>query len=53
MLAVAAHTVRPGGTCATYSAAGSVRRALDAAGFEVERRPGYGRKRHMTAGRLP
>jgi tRNA U34 5-methylaminomethyl-2-thiouridine-forming methyltransferase MnmC len=48
---VAAHTA-PGGTCATYSAAGAVRRALDAAGFEVERRPGFGRKRHMTAGRL-
>jgi tRNA U34 5-methylaminomethyl-2-thiouridine-forming methyltransferase MnmC len=51
MRAVAAHTA-PGGTFATYSAAGSVRRALEAAGFEVERRSGYGRKRHMTAGRL-
>jgi len=48
--AVAAHT-KPGGTCATYSAAGAVRRALDAAGFEVERVPGYGRKRHMSVGR--
>jgi tRNA U34 5-methylaminomethyl-2-thiouridine-forming methyltransferase MnmC len=47
----AAH--RPGGTAATYSAAGAVRRALAAAGFAVERRPGYGRKRHMTAARLP
>jgi len=51
MQAVAARTA-PGGTCATYSAAGAVRRALDAAGFAVERRPGFGRKRHMTAGRL-
>jgi tRNA U34 5-methylaminomethyl-2-thiouridine-forming methyltransferase MnmC len=49
--AVAARTA-PGGTCATYSAAGAVRRALDAAGFAVERRPGFGRKRHMTVGRL-
>jgi len=49
--AVADHTAL-GGTCATYSAAGAVRRALDAAGFAVERRPGFGRKRHMTAGRL-
>ncbi|MCU4651626.1 tRNA (5-methylaminomethyl-2-thiouridine)(34)-methyltransferase MnmD [Roseibacterium sp. SDUM158016] len=48
---VARHTV-PEGTCATYSAAGSVRRALAEAGFIVERVPGYGRKRHMTAGRL-
>jgi tRNA U34 5-methylaminomethyl-2-thiouridine-forming methyltransferase MnmC len=49
---VARHTV-PGGTAATYSAAGEVRRSLSAAGFAVERRPGYGRKRHMTAARLP
>ena len=48
---VARHT-SPSGTAATYTAAGSVRRALVAAGFEVERRPGYGRKRHMTAARL-
>ena len=43
---------RPGGSAATYSAAGEVRRALAAAGFTVERRPGFGRKRHMTAARL-
>lgn len=49
---VARHTV-PGGTAATYSAAGAVRRALADAGFEVERRSGFGRKRHMTAARLP
>ena len=48
---VARHTA-PGGSCATYSAAGHVRRALAAAGFTVSRRPGFGRKRHMTAGRL-
>lgn len=52
MLSVAAHT-RTGGTFATYSAAGSVRRALAAAGFEVTRAPGFGRKRHMSRGRLP
>jgi tRNA U34 5-methylaminomethyl-2-thiouridine-forming methyltransferase MnmC len=50
MRAVAAHTA-PGGTCATYSAAGAVRAALAAAGFAVERVPGYGRKRHMVRGR--
>lgn len=49
--AVAGHTA-PGGTFATYTAAGHVRRALAAAGFTVERRAGYGRKRHMSAGRL-
>lgn len=50
MAEVARHTP-PGGTFATYTAAGAVRRALDAAGFVVERRPGFGRKRHMSAGR--
>ncbi len=49
--AVAAHTA-PGGRCATYTAAGTVRRGLAAAGFEVSRVPGFGRKRHMTLGRL-
>lgn len=49
MSAVHAHTV-PSGSFATYSAAGHVRRALAEAGFHVERRPGHGRKRHMTLG---
>ncbi len=48
---VARHTA-PVGTVATYSAAGHVRRALAAAGFDVTRARGYGRKRHMTKGRL-
>ncbi|SHH49857.1 tRNA (5-methylaminomethyl-2-thiouridine)(34)-methyltransferase MnmD [Marivita hallyeonensis] len=39
------------GTAATYTAAGHVRRALDAAGFTTERIPGFGRKRHMTIAR--
>ncbi len=51
MAAVGAHTA-PGGTCATYTAAGFVRRGLQDAGFEIERTPGYGRKRHMTRGVL-
>lgn len=49
--AVADHT-KPGGTAATYSAAGHIRRSLTEAGFTVTRIPGYGRKRHMTRGRL-
>jgi tRNA U34 5-methylaminomethyl-2-thiouridine-forming methyltransferase MnmC len=48
---VARHTA-PGGTCATYTAAGFVRRGLDVAGFDVSRTPGYARKRHMTRGVL-
>lgn len=49
LLQVGAHTAQ-GGSFATYTAAGHVRRALTAAGFEVDRRPGYGRKRHMSVG---
>ncbi|WP_420585999.1 tRNA (5-methylaminomethyl-2-thiouridine)(34)-methyltransferase MnmD [Ruegeria sp.] len=44
---VAEHTAT-GGTAATYTAAGFVRRGLEEAGFSVTRTPGYGRKRHMT-----
>lgn len=47
---VARHTT-DGGTAATYSAAGAVRAALTAAGFDVERIKGFGRKRHMTVAR--
>lgn len=49
---VARHTA-PGGTAATYTAAGHVRRALAEAGFTVDRRPGFGRKKHMTVARMP
>ena len=52
MAQVAAHTV-PGGSFATYTAAGHVRRALAGAGFAVRRLPGFAGKRHMSAGRLP
>ncbi|RWR30936.1 FAD-dependent oxidoreductase [Sinirhodobacter populi] len=48
---VARHTAH-GGTFATYTAAGFVRRALTAAGFAVERAPGYAGKRHMSRGVL-
>lgn len=52
MQQVARHTA-PGGSAATYTAAGFVRRALDDAGFTVTRVPGFGRKRHMTTARMP
>ena len=51
MAQVAAHT-KPGGTFATYTAAGPVRRALQNAGFTVTRAHGFGRKRHMSHGVL-
>lgn len=49
MAEVGAHT-NLHGSFATYTAAGGVRRALQAAGFQVDRLQGHGRKRHMTAG---
>lgn len=51
MADVARHTA-PGGTFATYTAAGHVRRALADAGFAVTRSPGFGTKRHMSRGVL-
>ena len=52
MAEVGRHTA-PGGTFATYTAAGFVRRALAAAGFAVTREPGHGHKRHMSTGQRP
>jgi len=49
MGAVHDHT-RPGGTFATYAAAGFVRRNLIAAGFDVQRPPGFAGKREMLRG---
>ncbi|HEY9033803.1 MAG TPA: bifunctional tRNA (5-methylaminomethyl-2-thiouridine)(34)-methyltransferase MnmD/FAD-dependent 5-carboxymethylaminomethyl-2-thiouridine(34) oxidoreductase MnmC, partial [Pseudomonadales bacterium] len=37
---------------ATFSAVGDMRRALETAGFRVERKPGFGQKRHMTTARF-
>jgi tRNA 5-methylaminomethyl-2-thiouridine biosynthesis bifunctional protein len=47
--AVADHTA-PHGTFATYTVAGSVRRGLQDAGFEVERATGFAQKREMLCG---
>ncbi len=52
LLANVADRTATGGTFATYTAAGFVRRGLEDAGFDVERVPGFGRKRHMTRGTL-
>ena len=43
----------PGALAATYTVAGQVRRALGLAGFTVERRPGFGRKRERLVATLP
>lgn len=41
----------PGATLATWSVAAGVRDALHATGFSFEKRPGFGDKREMLAGR--
>ena len=41
---------RTGGTLASFTAAGHVRRGLEAAGFAITRAPGFGRKREMIVG---
>jgi len=48
-----ARASRAGTTLASYTSAGCVRRGLQQAGFEMERTPGYGRKREMMRGKLP
>ncbi len=48
-----ARLARPGATLATYTAAGFVRRGLQAAGFAVSKVPGFGSKRDMTVAHMP
>ncbi|MCE1181489.1 MAG: bifunctional tRNA (5-methylaminomethyl-2-thiouridine)(34)-methyltransferase MnmD/FAD-dependent 5-carboxymethylaminomethyl-2-thiouridine(34) oxidoreductase MnmC [Rhodocyclales bacterium] len=45
-----ARLAAPGATLATWSVAGHVREALQAAEFDLEKRPGFTGKRHMLAG---
>lgn len=42
----------PGATASTFTVAGHVRRGLESAGFVVEKKPGFGRKKEMTSARL-
>ena len=44
---------RPGATLATFTAAGSVRRGLQAAGAKIQRVDGFGGKRHRLIGIWP
>lgn len=48
LMAAVGRATKQGGTAATYTAAGFVRRNLEQAGFRVTRISGFGRKRHMT-----
>ena len=42
----------PGARLATFSVAGHIRSSLSAAGFTVEKKPGFGRKRHRLEARF-
>jgi tRNA 5-methylaminomethyl-2-thiouridine biosynthesis bifunctional protein len=50
VLSEVARLSRPGAAVASFTAAGAVRRGLDVAGFEISKRPGFGRKRDCLAG---
>ena len=52
MAAVAARSAS-GARAATFTVAGAVRRGLAAAGFQVDKRPGFGRKKERLEARLP
>jgi tRNA 5-methylaminomethyl-2-thiouridine biosynthesis bifunctional protein len=52
MDAIAARSA-PGARVATFTVAGAVRRGLSERGFQVDKRPGHGRKRERLEARLP
>lgn len=47
-----ANSSKQGATLATFTAAGFVRRGLQVAGFNMQKRKGYGKKREMLVGQL-
>jgi tRNA 5-methylaminomethyl-2-thiouridine biosynthesis bifunctional protein len=53
ILNLVAQRSAPGARAATFTVAGSVRRGLAAAGFAVEKQPGFGRKRERLEARFP
>jgi tRNA 5-methylaminomethyl-2-thiouridine biosynthesis bifunctional protein len=53
LMALVAARSAPGAVAATYTVAGQARRALAAAGFSLERRPGFGAKRERLEATLP
>lgn len=52
LLAQLPHLASPGARLATWCVAGRVRQALQAAGFEVERKPGFGHKKERLQARF-
>lgn len=53
VLAHVARLTKPGGRVASFTVAGDVRRGLEAVGFNVEKRPGFGHKRECLTAGLP
>nr|B0SVF8.1 RecName: Full=tRNA 5-methylaminomethyl-2-thiouridine biosynthesis bifunctional protein MnmC; Short=tRNA mnm(5)s(2)U biosynthesis bifunctional protein; Includes: RecName: Full=tRNA (mnm(5)s(2)U34)-methyltransferase; Includes: RecName: Full=FAD-dependent cmnm(5)s(2)U34 oxidoreductase [Caulobacter sp. K31] len=53
ILAAVAARSAPGARAATFTVAGAVRRGLSAAGFQVDRRPGFGRKKQRLEAVAP
>lgn len=53
VLAAVAARSAPGARAATFTVAGAVRRGLQAAGFEIAKQPGFGRKRERLEAWLP
>jgi len=53
VLTAVASRSAPGARAATFTVAGAVRRGLQAAGFEIAKRPGFGRKRERLEAWLP
>ncbi len=51
LMGMAAHSA-PGARLGTFTVAGEVRRGLQAAGFQIAKQPGHGRKRERLEGRL-
>jgi tRNA 5-methylaminomethyl-2-thiouridine biosynthesis bifunctional protein len=51
LLTAIGRLTRAGGSFATFTVASVVRQRLAEAGFELKKRPGFGRKRHMLIGR--
>jgi tRNA 5-methylaminomethyl-2-thiouridine biosynthesis bifunctional protein len=53
LLASVTRLCRPGAGLATWSVTGELRHALEAGGWQLQRRPGFATKREMLIGSLP
>jgi tRNA 5-methylaminomethyl-2-thiouridine biosynthesis bifunctional protein len=53
LLASVRRLCRPGASLSTWSVTGELRHALEAGGWQLQRRPGFATKREMLTGSLP